>query len=535
VGKNTSSKKDNRNLMFLSTEELGIDSPKASALGMRDKDPGSPNGTKLTLGEGGIGQQSLIEFAVPHIQPGNIVQDGPQYVQNLRADEYPETALDANDYKKRLRFEELKKTKLEEMCNWKQKDVKGIRKNTYIKDIQRKNEKILTVAEKNELEQLEVYTDRFPLLEMRKSIRKFMILVNMVAFEIINTSIFQTTSISVIMLNSFVMMVDDPTQEPTAFFNFMENMFLALYSIEMVLKILGMGFLFSEEAYLKDSWNILDFVIVVSSYPALFTDPESDEESSFNLSALRSFRVMRPLKTISSIKGLKVLMQALFQAFPMLRETAIILMFFFQIFAIGGTNLMSGNLKNRCISIQTGIIHPDELPLCGGISCPGGYFCGKSNENPNFGVTNFDNVFYSFLCVFQSTTLEGWSDIQMMMQKAFTYSIWIYFLPLVFIGAFFLLNLTLAVINAKFTEAHKEHAVQEQKLKELSMGIGIDDDFDGMGQGKDEMSISQFITARIYAKKMIEFLRMRQAIKRIEQERLSKIKEKQAAIASAKR
>ena len=49
------------------------------------------------------------------------------------------------------------------------------------------------------------------------------------------------------------------------------------------------------------------------------------------------------------------------------------------------------------------------------------------------------------------------------------------------------------------------------------------------------MSIAQFITARIYAKKMIEFLRMRQAIKRIENERLHKIKEKQAAVAQAKR
>lgn len=43
-------------------------------------------------------------------------------------------------------------------------------------------------------------------------------------------------------------------------------------------------------------------------------------------------------------------------------------------------------------------------------------------------------------------------------------------------------------------------------------------------QQKDEMSITQYITARIYAKKMIEFLRMRQEIKRIENERLEKIK-----------
>lgn len=61
-------------------------------------------------------------------------------------------------------------------------------------------------------------------------------------------------------------------------------------------------------AYLKDSWNILDFIIVISSYPALFEDPNDVTSSSVSISGLRAFRVLRPLKTISSIKGLKVLM-----------------------------------------------------------------------------------------------------------------------------------------------------------------------------------------------------------------------------------
>jgi hypothetical protein len=52
---------------------------------------------------------------------------------------------------------------------------------------------------------------------------------------------------------------------------------------------------------------------------------------------------------------------------------------------------------------------------------------------------------------------------------------------------------------------------------------------------KDEMSITQYITARIYAKKMIEFLRMRQEIKRIENERLVKVKALQKADKLSKR
>jgi Ion transport protein len=76
--------------------------------------------------------------------------------------------------------------------------------------------------------------------------------------------------------------------------------------------------------------------------------------------------------------------------------------------------------------------------------------------NANFGATNFDNIFYSILMVFVCVTLEGWSDIQRMIQQGMTNVMFLYFVPLVFIGAFFLLNLTMAVINSKFTEAHKD-------------------------------------------------------------------------------
>jgi len=113
-------------------------------------------------------------------------------------------------------------------------------------------------------------------------------------------------------------------------------------------------------------------------------------------------------------------------------------------------------------------VHPDggdkESPvLCGISPCPGGYYCGKSNENPAWGTTNFDNLYYSLLAVFQCVTMEGWSDIQDKMQQSYSYYMFLFFVPLVFIGAFFLLNLTLAVINSKFTEAHKEQEMADKE------------------------------------------------------------------------
>jgi hypothetical protein len=198
-----------------------------------------------------------------------------------------------------------------------------------------------------------VYIDKYPLLKPRKLVMRIIIYINLVASAIISTKTFDNISILVIMLNSMVMMSEDPTNiEPHSFYGFVDKIFLILYSIEMVLKILGLGFIFGKKAYLQDSWNLLDFVIVLSGYVTLISDMVAgeappnkaevagnfdDTKSRVDLTGLRVFRVMRPLKTISSIKGLKVLMQALFSAIPLLKDTIIILLFFFIIFAIGGT------------------------------------------------------------------------------------------------------------------------------------------------------------------------------------------------------
>lgn len=68
-------------------------------------------------------------------------------------------------------------------------------------------------------------------------------------------------------------------------------------------------------------------------------------------------------------------------------------------------------------------------------------------------MTHFDNILYSFLAVFQCITTEGWYDIMVSVQRAFSYFVFLYFVPLVFIGAFLVLNLILAVIKSSFREA----------------------------------------------------------------------------------
>ena len=163
-------------------------------------------------------------------------------------------------------------------------------------------------------------------------------------------------------------------------------------------------------------------------------------------------------------------------------------MFFFIMMAIGGSQLFRGQLFKRCVNVETGSIDPeDDMQLCStSDDCEEGWICGKTSTNPNFGVTNFDNVMYAFLTVFQCVTLEGWSDIMMMVWQAYTPISVIFFLLIVLAGAFFLLNLTLAVINTAFNNANKE-AAQADAAEARAQGnpMGKDDEIENAINKKD--------------------------------------------------
>lgn len=99
------------------------------------------------------------------------------------------------------------------------------------------------------------------------------LLIKLVCNRIINTNLFDNISISVILLNSIVMALDDSASSdtPNPIFEIFEMWFQWLYSVEMIFKILGLGFIFGPDSYLRDSWNILDFVIVMIGWITIWT------------------------------------------------------------------------------------------------------------------------------------------------------------------------------------------------------------------------------------------------------------------------
>jgi hypothetical protein len=145
------------------------------------------------------------------------------------------------------------------------------------------------------------------------------------------------------------MALDDPLTEEDDN-ETIENVFIVLYTMEMILKIFAFGFLFSQKAYLRDLWNVLDFVIVVTSLLPHFIPID------FSVNSLRAIRVLRPLKTITKVKALKMIVNTLFHSFSLVMDSLYILIFVMIVFSIAGTQLFSGLLKNRCIELETGTL-----------------------------------------------------------------------------------------------------------------------------------------------------------------------------------
>jgi hypothetical protein len=139
--------------------------------------------------------------------------------------------------------------------------------------------------------------------------------------------------------------------------------------MEMSIKIIAFGFIFSPNAYLKDAWNILDFIIVSTSLlPIVVT-------INFSVNSLRAIRVLRPLKTITKVKSLKMIVSTLFFSFSLVMDSLYILIFVMIVFSIAGTQLFSGLLQNRCMDITTGDL--TNILCTTGSTCDNGFVCAK--------------------------------------------------------------------------------------------------------------------------------------------------------------
>ena len=95
------------------------------------------------------------------------------------------------------------------------------------------------------------------------------------------------------------------------FLLFSEYFFTVVFTIEVAIKIVARGLILHKHAYLRDNWNCLDLVIVSAGLLTL-AFPDS---SSLSVSTLRTFRVLRPLRTMTRVKGMKPVINTFMRSF----------------------------------------------------------------------------------------------------------------------------------------------------------------------------------------------------------------------------
>jgi hypothetical protein len=287
-------------------------------------------------------------------------------------------------------------------------------------------------------------------------------------YNIIHSKVFEGFVILVILMNSVVLALDDPTTDTQEKWqDGFELFFLVAFSFEAFLKILVFGFILHKGAYLRNPWNILDFIVVVLSYLPFIVDIG-------NYSAIRSLRVLRPLRSMNAIPPLKVIVEGLFHSVKGLVNVMLLMGIVFLVFGIFGVQLWQGNFRYRCQNIYTNVtlesyFCTDQVPTWSSIrgrECPDDYQCVPWH-NPNYGITSFDHIGAAFLIIIQCITVEGWGLIMFTTMDVWGWFASFYFILLLLIGNYIVLNLALAVINSEFTEARERLMLeQEAQIKE---------------------------------------------------------------------
>ncbi|XP_075430998.1 voltage-dependent L-type calcium channel subunit alpha-1D isoform X12 [Ascaphus truei] len=265
-----------------------------------------------------------------------------------------------------------------------------------------------------------------------------------------------------------------------------EYAFLIVFTIETFLKIIAYGLVMHPNAYVRNGWNLLDFVIVIVGLFSVVleqltkeTEPEGGNHSSgksggFDVKALRAFRVLRPLRLVSGVPSLQVVLNSIIKAMVPLLHIALLVLFVIIIYAIIGLELFVGKMHKSCFNAGSDILTEDEPAPCAfsgnGRLCPiNGSECKSGWPGPNGGITNFDNFAFAMLTVFQCITMEGWTDVLYWVNDAIGCEWpWVYFVSLIILGSFFVLNLVLGVLSGEFSKEREKAKARGdfQKLRE---------------------------------------------------------------------
>jgi hypothetical protein len=216
---------------------------------------------------------------------------------------------------------------------------------------------------------------------------------------LVEQTIFDNFILAAIIINSVMIGMVQQYREPATdwrneLVSRSDPIFTMIFTVECVLKVTAFAFLTGPSAYIKDVWNQLDFVVVVTAWMSMWPFTELFSGSSFEelgTKNLRVFRVLRPLRSMNVVPEMKNIVNTLLRAIPKLSNVGLMFIFLMTIWGILAVHFWSGAVYRRCRqSPEPELISDGDGGRCwvfplhedsdSGRLCGGAYMCSPAGH-----------------------------------------------------------------------------------------------------------------------------------------------------------
>jgi hypothetical protein len=279
-----------------------------------------------------------------------------------------------------------------------------------------------------------------------------------------NNKHFSAFIIFLILANTVVLAMDHhPMTE--AFAHNLELVNFALtvcFTIEMCIKMLGLG-LFT---YSEDQFNLFDcFIVLVSwvefiSIPPFFISGKNGGGGA--ISALRTFRLFRVFKLARDWPAMKILLETIVKTLHDIVNFAVLLLLFMYIFSLVGMQFLANKMH---FHVETQKAVPFDACHNMPNLDPAVDICDYDfrTERPR---AHFDTMTWALTTIFQVLSGENWNTVMYDSWRAIGWGAVIYFLLLVIIGNFIVMNLFMAILLQRF-EGNEELAAKPKSRDQM--------------------------------------------------------------------
>ena len=307
--------------------------------------------------------------------------------------------------------------------------------------------------------------------------------------KIVDSKVYRGVVLLLIVANSIQLLFQSVWENQTQhIFLILEWVFLSLFTLEMVLGILAYGLVTAPDGYLRSFWNLLDVLVVVAGWVTALSPAQA------GVSGLRAFRVLRPLRSISRVQSVKILVETMGMALPSAANVIIMMLMYWYVVATIGLHLWAGIMHRRCYlqlaNTTAYVLVPDQEWACTpdgfGRHCGDGSVCLSHDtlSSPLFpercatGQTlcpyqelrpTYDNIAQSLLISIQCLSQDNWPNVLLAVQNGWADMVWVFFAVIMVLSTI-VTNLFVGVLYTYFSKLRDQERLH---TKAVPAGSGI--------------------------------------------------------------